>query len=54
MGYESKHKGKFVQSRSGSLIKVAPGVNLPHELMTPEQRAAYADFTPIKTVVIAK
>lgn len=55
MGYESKHKGKFVQSRDGrSTNKVAPGITLPHERMTPEQRAVYADFIPVKRVVIAR
>lgn len=36
MGYESKHRGKFVQ-RLDFLHREAPGVNLSTDYMTPKQ-----------------
>lgn len=36
MGYESKHRGKFVQ-RIDHLHREAPGINFSTDYMTPKQ-----------------
>lgn len=49
MGFESKHKGKFVQ-RGTTLEKVSPGVNFTTDYMTPKQIAALSGPVHIYTL----